>query len=115
MKETKIVYDAVPDYRINTKQGENQVKLPKLSFCILMDLAGLATYALPVLGEWGDMLWAPISGMIFMKTFGGLTGMIGGIANMAEELIPFTDFIPTFTIGYFYTKFQTSKANKHKD
>ena len=60
----------------------------------------------------GDMLWAPISGLIFMKTFGGMTGVIGGIANMAEELIPFTDFIPTFTIGYFYTKYQLNKASK---
>ena len=112
MEETKTVYDAVPDYRTQSQQGQKETALPKLSFCILMDLAGLATYALPALGEWGDMLWAPISGLIFMKTFGGMTGVIGGIANMAEELIPFTDFIPTFTIGYFYTKYQLNRASK---
>ena len=112
MEETKTVYDAVPDYRTQSQQGQKETALPKLSFCILMDLAGLATYALPALGEWGDMLWAPISGLIFMKTFGGMTGVIGGIANMAEELIPFTDFITTFTIGYFYTKYQLNKASK---
>jgi len=88
------------------------INLPKLSFCVLMDLAGVATYALPGLGEWGDMLWAPISALIFFRTFGGMTGAIGSVVNMAEELLPFTDFIPTFTIGYFYTKYQMNKGNK---
>lgn len=109
MEKTNKTYDAILDVDPRTQQSSNGITLPKLSFCILMDLAGLATFALPVMGEWGDLLWAPISGLIFMKTFGGMTGVIGGIANMAEELLPFTDFIPTFTIGYFYTKYQLSK------
>ena len=92
--------------------GGSLTNLPKLSFCILMDLAGVATYALPGLGEWGDMLWAPISALIFFRTFGGMTGAIGSVVNMAEELLPFTDFIPTFTIGYFYTKYQKNKGKK---
>ena len=108
----KTVYDAVLDSEPRIGQAKSETNLPNLSFCILMDLAGLATYALPVLGEWGDILWAPISGLIFMRAFGGKTGAVGGVINMIEELIPFADFIPTFTIGYFYTKYQQNKAKK---
>jgi hypothetical protein len=74
---------------------------PSLGFCILMDLIGYVTYALPILGEFGDIFWAPVSGFIFYKTFGGTKGLIGGILNGLEEILPFTDFIPSFTIMYF--------------
>ncbi len=79
-------------------------KTPSLVFCILMDLIGLATFAIPGLGEFGDILWAPISALVFYKTFGGTKGMIGGIFNFVEEILPGFDFIPTFTIMYFMTR-----------
>lgn len=69
-----------------------------------MDLIGLATFAIPGLGEFGDILWAPISALVFYKTFGGTKGMIGGIFNFVEEILPGFDFIPTFTIMYFMTR-----------
>ena len=100
----------------NWKQAENQAKnatsvekLPSLTFCIVMDLLGMATYALPFLGEWGDVLWAPISAFVFYRSFGGMTGAIGSMVNLVEELVPFMDFFPTFTIGYFYTKHKMKK------
>ncbi len=67
-----------------------------------MDLLGSATFLLPGLGEWFDILWAPVSAMLFFNSFGGKVGRIGSIINFAEEILPFTDFIPTFTIAYFY-------------
>jgi hypothetical protein len=70
-----------------------------------MDLLGSATYLLPGLGEWFDILWAPISALIFFKSFGGKVGRIGSIINFAEEILPFTDIIPTFTIAYFYNRY----------
>ena len=51
---------------------------PSLIFCILMDLVGYASYAIPGLAEFADILWAPISSVIFMATFGGFKGVIGG-------------------------------------
>ena len=72
-----------------------------LVFCVLMDLAGYATYALPFFGEFADIIWAPISGFIFYKTFGGWKGTFGGLFNFVEELLPGTDFIPSFTIMWF--------------
>jgi hypothetical protein len=80
-------------------------KKPTLAFCLIMDLLGLATFLLPGLGEWFDILWAPISAMLFFNSFGGKVGRIGSIINFAEEILPFTDFIPTFTIAYFYNRY----------
>jgi len=70
-----------------------------------MDLIGYASYAIPVLGELSDIVWAPLSGFIFYKTFGGRKGAFGGILNFAEEILPFTDFIPTFTIMWVWQYF----------
>ena len=73
-----------------------------LIFCVLMDLLGYATYALPFFGEFADIIWAPISAFIFYKTFGGWKGAFGGLFNFVEELLPFTDFIPSFTITWIW-------------
>lgn len=78
---------------------------PTLTFCLIMDLLGSATFLLPGLGEWFDILWAPVSAMLFFNSFGGKVGRIGSIINFAEEILPFTDFIPTFTIAYLYNHY----------
>jgi hypothetical protein len=79
---------------------------PSLIFCFLMDVVGYATYAIPGLGEFADVLWAPISSVIFMATFGGVKGVLGGFGNFIEELLPGTDFIPSFTIMWFIQNMQ---------
>ena len=81
-------------------------KQPSLIFCILMDVAGYATYAIPGLGELGDIIWAPLSSIIFMATFGGWKGALGGVGNFMEEILPGTDFIPSFTIMWFIQNMQ---------
>lgn len=83
-----------------------------LWFCILMDIIGLASYLLPAFGEWTDIVWAPVSAIIFYKTFGGKTGQVGAFINLLEEIIPFTDLLPTFTIAYFYEKQKKEYRNK---
>jgi hypothetical protein len=75
-------------------------KRPSLLFCIVMDLIGCASYALPGLGEFTDIVWAPVSGIIFFFAFGGWKGAFGGLFNFTEEILPGTDFIPTFTIAW---------------
>jgi hypothetical protein len=82
-----------------------------LLFCIAMDIIGYASYAIPGLGEFADIIWAPVSGFIFYKTFGGWKGAFGGIFNFAEELLPGTDFIPSFTIMWVI---QYMAAGKNK-
>ena len=83
---------------------------PSLIFCICMDILGYATYAIPLIGEFADIIWAPISAMIYFKTFGGAKGMFGGIFNFMEELLPGLDFIPTFTLTWFWQSYSNRKA-----
>jgi len=78
----------------------NKLNSPSLAFCLLMDAAGCLTYTVPVLGEFGDLFWAPFSAMIFMASFGGWKGVLGGAFNFVEEILPGTDFIPSFTIAW---------------
>jgi hypothetical protein len=81
-----------------------QQTTPSLIFCVLMDILGYATYTIPVLGEFGDVIWAPVSALIFYKTFGGWKGAFGGLFNFVEEIMPGLDFIPSFTIMWFWKK-----------
>ena len=84
---------------------------PSLIFCIAMDLLGYATYSLPVVGEFADIIWAPISGLIFFLSFGGWKGAMGGLFGMVEELLPGTDFIPSFTVMWFIRNWNTKKQS----
>lgn len=86
-------------------------KQPSLIFCVIMDLIGYATYSLPVFGELGDVVWAPVSGLIFYLSFGGWRGAWGGLFNFAEEILPFTDFIPTFTLTWIWQYFIRRKGS----
>lgn len=76
-------------------------KSPSLLFCIVMDVVGYLSYAVPGLGEIADVIWAPLSATIFAATFGGKRGLVGGLFNFIEEAMPGTDFIPSFTIMWF--------------
>ncbi|MFY7840750.1 MAG: hypothetical protein ACOVP7_10775 [Lacibacter sp.] len=79
----------------------NKQQTPFL-FCLLMDGIGYVTYAFPVLGELGDVFWAPVSAIIFYRTFGGWRGSFGSLFNFAEELLPGTDFVPSFTLMWIW-------------
>ena len=79
---------------------------PSLVICIIMDLIGYATYSIPFFGELLDLGWAPISGFIFYMMFGGWKGVVGGVLNFIEELLPGTDFIPSFTIMWLVQYFR---------
>jgi hypothetical protein len=83
--------------------------LPNIGLCILMDAIGMATYIFPALGELADVVWAPISAFMFYQLFGGRLGMIGAVLNFAEEIIPATDIIPSFTIAWFIRKNELEK------
>jgi hypothetical protein len=80
-----------------------------------MDLIGYATFALPVLGEFADVVWAPISAFIFYKSFGGVKGAFGGIFNFVEEILPFTDFIPSFSIMWAWQYFTRQQQVKKQE
>jgi hypothetical protein len=84
-----------------------QTRNVSLLFCLVMDIVGYATYSIPFLGELGDIFWAPVSALIFWRTFGSWKGALGGMFNFAEEILPFTDFIPSFTIMWFLQRMKS--------
>jgi hypothetical protein len=89
--------------------SKEKVFVPHIGICIIIDLIGMATYIYPALAEFVDIAWAPISAMIFYKLFGGRMGKIGAVLNFLEEIVPFTDIIPSFTIAWFIRKNEADK------
>src|SRR5688500_16206332 len=81
----------------------NILKLPSLLFCLIIDAIGYLSFAIPGIGEFSDVIWAPISAIIFAKAFGGAKGVFGGIFNFIEEAMPGLDVIPSFTIMWVLT------------
>jgi hypothetical protein len=74
-------------------------KYKKLIISIVMDAIGMIP--IPFL----DFIWAPISGFIMTKLYKGTKGKIAGFINLLEEISPFLDVIPTFTLMWIYTNF----------
>ncbi len=80
----------------------NKAKYSKLYASIFFDILGSLTYFAPMLGETVDFAWAPLSSYLLYKMYRGTEGKIGGMVNFFEEIFPFTDIIPTFTLTWIY-------------
>ena len=88
-------------------------KKQRLIAGIIFDLLGIITYLFPGLGEAADLAWAPIAAATFFGMYRGLTGLIGGSVVFIEELFPFTDFMPTFTLTWLWVyKLRGEKAKE---
>ena len=74
-----------------------------LVLSLLFDFIGMLSYVVPVFAEVTDLVWAPISGILLMTMYKGTIGKLAGVFGFIEELVPFIDFVPTFTITWFYT------------
>lgn len=77
-------------------------KYSKLVIGIFFDLIGMISYIIPGYLEFIDVAWAPLSGFILSKMYKGNVGKVAGTIEFLEELIPFTDAIPTFTLTWIY-------------
>ena len=82
-------------------------KYQKLGFSIVLDIIGFFTMT-PV-----DFFWAPISGFLMTKMYKGTKGKIAGFISFLEEIIPFSDVIPTFTIMWIYTYVINKEDNQN--
>lgn len=78
----------------------NNVDRPSLGTCLMMDFIGMASYFVPIFGETADIAWAFISAYCFYSWFHSSAGTIGAFV---EEVLPFTDIVPSFTLGYALT------------
>mmetsp|Transcript_18298 Transcript_18298/g.41979 ORF Transcript_18298/g.41979 Transcript_18298/m.41979 type:complete len:316 (-) Transcript_18298:579-1526(-) len=69
----------------------------KLILCLLIDIVGSASEALPIVGEFTDVLSAPVLGFILQNLYPGSSKFVF-VFEFAEEILPLTDFIPFATI-----------------
>ena len=69
---------------------------------ILFDAIGMLSFTVPFLGEFSDVVWAPIAGFLMTWMYKGTVGKVGGVFTFLEEIIPITDFIPSFTLIWVY-------------
>jgi hypothetical protein len=78
-------------------------KYKKLIIGVVLDAIGCISYIIPGIGEFADIIWAPIAGWLMTKLYKGKAGKIAGIVAFVEEAVPGLDIIPTFTLMWLYT------------
>lgn len=78
---------------------------------LLFDGIGMLSFSIPLLGEFSDVVWAPIAGFLMTWMYKGTVGKVAGLFTVLEEIIPFTDVIPSFTLTWIYTYYIKKSAN----
>ena len=87
---------------IQIQEPVNQ-KNKHLILGIVFDLIGMLSFTIPLVGEFSDVVWAPLAGFLMTWMYKGKVGKIAGVFTFLEEIIPFTDVIPSFTLTWIYT------------
>lgn len=87
-------------FNTETEKAYQREKNNKLLLSIAFDIIGMSTFLLPGLAEFADLVWAPIAAVANFLMFRGITGVAGGAGTFLEELLPATDWIPSFTITW---------------
>lgn len=70
---------------------------------ILYDVIGMVSMAIPVVGPFLDILWAPFAAKKMLDMYKGNHGKIASVIVFVEEIIPYSDVVPTFTLMWIYT------------
>lgn len=83
----------------------NNQKYRHLFLGLLFDAIGTLSFTIPFLGEFTDVIWAPLSVILIKTMYKDKVGTIAGTVSFIEEILPGLDFIPTFTLTWFYTYF----------
>jgi hypothetical protein len=75
----------------------------KLLLGLLLDGIGMISFSIPLIGEFSDVVWAPIAALVMARMYKGRVGKVAGVLTFLEEILPFTDIIPSFTLTWIYT------------
>ncbi|WP_276392456.1 hypothetical protein [Eudoraea chungangensis] len=78
-------------------------KYKDLLWGLLFDGIGMLSFILPGIGEFSDMLWAPMAAWLMTKMYKGKAGKVAGVIAFVEELLPGIDLVPSFTLMWIYT------------
>ena len=70
---------------------------------LLFDGIGMLSLLMPGIGEFTDLIWAPIAGWLMTRMYKGNPGKIAGFIAFIEEIVPGLDVIPSFTLMWLYT------------
>ncbi|MCE2612042.1 hypothetical protein LVD13_03595 [Flavobacteriaceae bacterium D16] len=92
---------------------EKQHKWRNLIFGLLLDGIGMLSFVIPGIGEFSDIIWAPVSGWLMTRMYKGRVGQVAGVVSFLEELLPGFDFIPSFTLMWIYTYVIKSKKSNY--
>jgi hypothetical protein len=81
-----------------------QAVLPKdmmgrLFTSLMIDFVGSSSYLIPVVGESFDLAWAPIQTILIMAMYDECMPSLKYVSFL-EEIIPFTDVLPSATLGW---------------
>jgi len=70
---------------------------------MLIDGVGMWTYLIPGIGELGDIIWAPLQTFFILAMIGREPYMaVFATVSFVEEILPFTDFIPSATFAWLW-------------
>lgn len=89
----------------------NSLKKNALIKSVFLDLIGMLSLFVPGVGLFIDVLWAPIAAQQMAKMYPGGKGKIAATLVFLEEILPWTDVIPTFTLMWFYTNVLNKQSN----
>lgn len=87
-------------------------KIRNLILGLVFDGIGMLSLLIPGLGDFLDVIWAPVAAWLMTRMYKGKIGQAAGIVTFVEELLPGMDIIPTFTIMWVYTYLIRSKKNQ---
>jgi len=73
--------------------------LGQLLVSLLIDSIGSSSYLLPGIGEAFDLVWAPIQTILLMALYDDEVPILKYI-SFVEELLPFTDVVPSGLLGW---------------
>ncbi|SRR5690554_4375997 len=82
----------------------NKGKKPTLVTSLLLDAIGMATIAVPVIGPFLDLIWAPVAAKLMSRMYPGKKGKLASMIVFIEEILPMTDIVPSFTLMWLYTR-----------
>ncbi|QKJ63080.1 hypothetical protein [Flavobacterium sp. M31R6] len=98
----------------NVVAVKNNLKSKKLVLGVLFDAIGMLSFTIPGIGEFGDVVWAPLAGFLMTRMYEGRVGKVAGVLTFVEEILPFTDVVPSFTLTWIYTYWIKSNNNEAK-
>ncbi|KAE9193286.1 hypothetical protein PF004_g21060 [Phytophthora fragariae] len=98
---------------LSTRAKEYVLENPsrKLVASLAIDFLGNATFVVPGVGELADVLWAPVSAKMVDTLYKESSPHAKYVAFM-EEVLPFTDFIPTATLAWMKENWSSAELDK---